>query len=165
MQNAEQGTQNGEVPVAAFAVTEAPSPWPWPDEMAGDWEVWDVWLDMVLDCGTRVLSPRPPAFRAASQTTCYGGRGLGRGGNSSDFFLAPSPWPSPPQDQSDFGQRPGAGRGDNHIGGESFFHATNVFNSPEWGRGGRSRLSAVTAIRLDSTTNVLRLRSFRDICN
>jgi hypothetical protein len=27
--------------------------------MAGDWEVWDVWLDMVLYCGTRVLSPLP----------------------------------------------------------------------------------------------------------
>jgi hypothetical protein len=28
--------------------------------MAADREVWDVWLDMVLYCGTRVLSPRLP---------------------------------------------------------------------------------------------------------
>jgi hypothetical protein len=58
----------------------------WADEMAGDWEVWDVWLDMVLFCGLRVLSPRPPHSARLLKLRATGGEGQGEGANLAGFF-------------------------------------------------------------------------------
>jgi hypothetical protein len=59
-----------------------------------------------------VSCPLSPAFRVASQTTCNGGGAVRERGKLSRFFGPLTPVALPPLDQSDFGQRPGAGESD-----------------------------------------------------